>query len=172
MRQRGFSLIEVTIAAAIVITIAAVVLGVSSNARPYALRSAATQFDAALAYGRAIAASSGNGATLVFAPREAGGFSIAIYAGRPTAQGALHPSGIPPMVSDARVDVEGIGGPPFALFLSGAGNATLAASVLPTPAPGGSEPACPSSGTWKLTLAGGPAKSEVWLPCFAAVSGP
>lgn len=171
MRQRGFSLIEVIIVVAIVITVATFVLAASSGARPYAARSAATQFDAALAYGRALAATSGNGATLLFTPGRAG-FAISFYSGRPTAAGALRPAAAPPMAAQAEVHEASVGPPPFALFLNSAGHATLAAVAAGTPAPMSAEPPCPPGGSWTLTFADGRRQEERVLPCFAAISAP
>jgi prepilin-type N-terminal cleavage/methylation domain-containing protein len=150
MRQRGFTLLEMLVVVAIVITVATIFC-FRSGARPIAMRSALTEFDAALAYGKALAATSGNGATLAFAPTDSG-FRIDVYSGRPTAPGALHPAGIAPFVLDGGVGEATMGAPPFALFLNSAGHASMAAFSGPAPAPMSSEPACPSGGRWVLTF--------------------
>ena len=154
MRQRGFTLIEVLIVAAIVITVAAFALNMTNGTRPMAKRSALTQFDAALAYGKAIASTSGNGATLLITPRQPG-FAITIYSGRPTAVEALKPAGIAPMLSDAGIREENIGAPPFAIFLDSGGHAAVAAVGGGTPAPMPAQPACPPSGEWTLEFGTG-----------------
>ena len=159
MRQQGFTLVEVVLVAAIVM-VAAAVLGFAFGSRPLALRSSATQFDAALAYGKALAATGGNGATLVFEPA-ARGSTITLYQGRPTVAGALRPAAIPPFSLDADVREASLGSPPFALFLSGAGRASMAKiGAGATPAPLATEPACPATGAWNLLFRADGAKEE------------
>ncbi|HEY5257487.1 MAG TPA: type II secretion system protein [Candidatus Baltobacteraceae bacterium] len=83
--QRGFTLIEMVVVAAILALLATVAV-ISLAQRPGALESAVNGFDASLAAARAIAASSGNGATLVFAartPASLPGYTLTVYRGRP-----------------------------------------------------------------------------------------
>jgi prepilin-type N-terminal cleavage/methylation domain-containing protein len=174
VHQRGFTLIEVLIVAAIVITVAAMAFGMSNGARPIAMRSSATQFDAALAYGKALAATSGNGATLVIEPRESAGFAIDVYSGRPTVADALHPSGMATVAADGNIAESTLGAPPFAVFIDGAGHVSMAQAPLnATPAPMASEPACPASGQWMLTItdARTHAGDTRALPCTKAIGG-
>ena len=166
MRQRGFTLIELLIVAAIVITVAAFALSASNGLHPMAMRSALSQFDAALAYGKAVASTSGNGATLLVTLRESG-FAIAIYSGRPTAADALKPAGIAPLLADGSIREVTVGAPPFAIFLDAAGHAALAAFSGATPAPMPAQPACPASREWTLELASSNQASSTLraLPC-------
>ncbi|HKU68716.1 MAG TPA: hypothetical protein VJP85_13140, partial [Candidatus Baltobacteraceae bacterium] len=103
MRQRGTTLLEVLLTAAIAMLIAAAVFGFARGSRAFAMRSAISQFDAALAYAQALAANSGNGATLVFQPRAISGgavlpgFKLVVYSGRPTSAGALAQAAIAPV---------------------------------------------------------------------------
>jgi prepilin-type N-terminal cleavage/methylation domain-containing protein len=91
--QRGFTLIEMVVTVAIV-SVLLLAGGVwMMGAHPGALRNALDDFDAQLAAGKAIAAASGNGATLAFLPNPSCasqcGFALQVYAGRPTSPGAV-----------------------------------------------------------------------------------
>jgi prepilin-type N-terminal cleavage/methylation domain-containing protein len=154
VRERGFTLIELLVVAAIVITVAAFALSLSNGLHPMAMRSALSQFDAALAYGKAIASTSGNGATLLVTARQSG-FEISIYSGRPTAAGALKPAGIAPLLADGTMHEISVGPPPFAIFLDGAGHAALAPFSGATPAPMPAQPSCPASRDWTLEFTSG-----------------
>lgn len=121
---------------------------------PGALAQATSDYDAALASGRALAMTSTNGATLVFAPRAGqAGFELRAYAGRPTSAGAVQASTAMPVISDATVSEATLGAPPFAIFfaasghisgkdaypaIDGSGNASFAPIAI--------EPACPAGG--------------------------
>jgi prepilin-type N-terminal cleavage/methylation domain-containing protein len=174
VHQRGFTLIEVLIVAAIVITVAAMAFGMSNGARPIAMRSSVTQFDAALAYGKALAGTSGNGATLVVEPRVPEGFSIDVYSGRPTTTNTLHPSGMATVAAEGNIAESTLGAPPLAIFINGAGHVSMAEALANgTPAPMASEPACPASGQWVLTFSDGRGQTGDTraLPCTKAVGG-
>ena len=66
--QRGFTLVELVVAVGIV-ALLTVAVTMSLALRPGALRATAASFDASFGTARAIAATSGNGATIVVAPR-------------------------------------------------------------------------------------------------------
>ena len=87
-KEHGFTLIETVVAVGISVMLL-VAGGVwMLGMRPGALRNAADDFDANLVAARAIAAGSGNGATVVFLPRiGTPGFIMRVYSGRPTANG-------------------------------------------------------------------------------------
>lgn len=152
MRQRGFTLIEVVIVVAIVITIATFAFAAGPRRGSFGTRSALTQLDAALAYAKGLAATSGNGATLLFVPHIPG-VAIEVYGGRPDAPDALWSAGIAPFVLDVDVSESSIGSPPFALYLDSAGYAAAARFTGATPAPLAAEPACPPSGRWAIRVA-------------------
>lgn len=158
---------------AIVITVATIAFGMSPGARPLAMRSAVTQFDAALAYARAIAATSGNGATLVLTPRDPVGFTMSLYSGRPTAPNALQVAGMAPIATDAAVTEATLGQPPLALYVNGGGRVSIGrVDASATPAPLAAEPACPAAGEWVLTFTDGraPSASDVRrLECSRAL---
>jgi prepilin-type N-terminal cleavage/methylation domain-containing protein len=170
VRQKGFTVIEMLIVVAIVVTVATIAFGMSPGARPMAMRSAVTQFDAALAYAKAIAATSGNGATLLIVPSGPAGFTMSLLSGRPTAPQALQPAGIAPFTSDASISEATLGSPPFALYVNGAGRVSMAhAAVASTPAPAAAEPACPASGEWVLAFTDGRGTDTRRLACGKAL---
>ncbi len=178
MRQRGFTLVEVAVAAAILAVAAAAFCGLSQATRTFGARSAITQFDAALSYAQSLARSSGNGATLVFDKRTladgsaAPGFVLRIYAGRPTAAGALTSASVPPIDSVATVSEPVLGSVPFTLFLNGSGHASGMSGKIEAGTVLGADPGCPA-GEASITLAFSvPALTAArTLPCSQAVAG-
>jgi prepilin-type N-terminal cleavage/methylation domain-containing protein len=154
-REAGFTLLELVIA----VGIAAILLAAGGywmlSMRPAALRGALDDFDANLAAAKALAASSGNGATLVFAPQVGGalGFTLRVYSGRPTASGSVTASNTMAAISATSVSEAHFGKPPFAIFLNSAGYPTgsanypaLDAQENPTFPVIAQQPPCPSGG--------------------------
>lgn len=125
----------------------------SQGARSFGARSAADRFDAALAYARALAANSGNGATLVFDQRRSAdgsalpGFVLTIYSGRPTASGALSNAPAAPIESIADVREAKLGAVPFTIFLNSAGHASGTAGAVNVSTVIANDPGCPSGET-------------------------
>src|SRR5579885_1619356 len=131
MGQRGFTLVEVLVSAAIVSLLVAAGFGLSASVHPLGARSAAAQFDAALDYARALAAQNPNGATLTVSAGR-----IAVYSGRPTAAGALAPAPLAPLsTAGAQAAEVSLGSGPFALLVDGEGRVTGASFQGQTPAP-------------------------------------
>ncbi|MHB8148082.1 MAG: type II secretion system protein [Vulcanimicrobiaceae bacterium] len=164
--ERGFTLIEVLVAVGIMALLAAAGGVWMLATRPAALRAAVDGYDASMASALALAATGGNGATLVFRPRTDGrgsalaGFTLDVYGGRPTGAGAVSASGTMRVVSDASVVEKTLGTPPFALFLSTAGHPSGQAAYPPTGANGSpafpaiaQQPPCPAGG-FILTFTG------------------
>ena len=149
--QRGTTLIEVLLVTAIVVVVSAIAWGFTSGDRAFATQSAATIFDARLAHARAIAATSGGAATLVFTPASPG----------PGAVVSLAPEsdGVPPETLRADVSEASLGPPPFSLAIDAAGHATA------------SQP-CPPAGGYTLNFAAGAASESRFLPCPVVVAGP
>lgn len=176
MHERGTTLVEVLIAAAIVALIAAAFFMLSQGARAFGMRSAAEQFDAELSYAQALAAASGNGSTIVF-DRRLGpggsvlpGFILTVYSGRPTAAGAMRKAPTAPMQSAGDVSEAGLGEVPFTIFLNGAGHASgmagVAGAVL------ASDPGCPPGESRVVLTFSDPQSSYTrTIPCNAAVAG-
>lgn len=183
-REGGFTLLEITIA----VGIFAVLLAASAWSfalYPNALAAATDDLDASLAAARAIAVSSGNGATLVFTPRLDGngrsirGFALRVYRGRPNAAAAVSATSAMPLLADATVRERTLGTPPFALFIDSAGNASGAAHYPSLDGSGDAtfaviaqEPPCPAGGfTLTLTNPQGTASTTRALPCRPSASG-
>ena len=163
MRERGVSLVEVLIAAAIVAIMAAAVLNMTAASHPLGTRSAISQFDTALAYARSVAATSGNGATIVLTQS-----MITVYSGRPTASAAMQPAPIAPLpIGGATIKEATLGNARLALFINSAGHVTMASFAGATPAPLASEPACPGSLRWVLTIADSQSTVTRTFPCDA-----
>jgi len=175
MGQRGYTLVEL----AIVVAIASMVL-LSGGAlwmgrRADALGTSVQLFDGVLHHAQALAAASGNGATIVVAPR-ADGATLYVYAGRPNVPGSMAEQG-PPVDIEAGVREPVLGSPPFSVFLNSAGHATgLAAypdysSGSAVFAPVAAEPACPGSGGYTLVFSSGGASESRSLACSVSAPG-
>jgi prepilin-type N-terminal cleavage/methylation domain-containing protein len=183
--ERGFTLVESVVTIAVVAMLLAAggvwLLGM----HPGALTQAASDYDAAIASARGVAETSGNGASLVFAPRPGGvpGFTLRAYSGRPVSAGAVQPTTAMPVVSDATIAEATLGKPPFAIFIGASGHVSGEASYPAIDANGNAtfaaiavEPACPANG-FVLTFTGPQgATATRTLPCTpsaaAAPGGP
>jgi prepilin-type N-terminal cleavage/methylation domain-containing protein len=142
MSERGFTLLEVVIVAAIGTMLLFAAIGMAEGSHPYAMRSSATLFDAAVAQARALAASSGNGSTIVLAPA-ASGTVLTVYSGRPNG-GAFAAASLPPPVLGAKVSEAALGGPPFTVFFDSAGHASGMAGAPTSGSTLSADPGCPS----------------------------
>lgn len=122
--ERGFTLIEMVVTVAIMAMLATGALWLFGM-HPVALRTAVDGFDQRYGEARALATKTGNGATIVFAPRanNAPGFVLSVYAGRPkdaASVSAMRLDDLAAVTSDASISGP-FGSPPFAIFLSSAG---------------------------------------------------
>ncbi len=181
--QRGFTLVETVVAVAIVALLTFGIVTLSLALRPAALRATIGSFDASFAAARAIAATSGNGATIVVLPRSDAsgsrlpGFTLRLYRGRPTAANGVTLADAPAVIADADVREATLGTPPFAIFLSTAGNASgqaaypaIASDGTPRFATIAKQPACPAGGL-VLTFSSVHASQTRVLPCGARAFG-
>lgn len=144
--QRGMTLLELVVAVAIAVLAAVAFVALNQGERPYAAQSSVQQFDAALAYADSLAATSGNGATIVFSP-SADGFVLTVYSGRPTSATALSEAHLAPLHAIGTVSEAKLGDAPFSIFLNGAGHASASSTAA---APGSiiaSDPGCPAGET-------------------------
>ncbi len=177
MRQRGFTLIEVLIVAAIVITVA-VFVAAAQIARPFGMRSAVSQFDAAVAYARSLAAGSGNGATIVFTARTDGqgaalpGFIAQVYSGRPNSLGPVAKVSNGTFSSSGDITESTLGKPPFSLFFNGAGHASGITGAVTTSTDVNAEPPCPSGRGMSFRFTDPRATDTRTLACTEPVAGP
>jgi len=182
--ERGFTLVELLVAVGIVAVLSVGIITLALAQRPGALAAATQEFDASLAAARAVAATSGNGATIVVAPRtvQAGqkplpGFVLTVYRGRPTAANAVTATTVMPLVSDVAIQEATLGAPPFTIFLSSAGHASGIASYpsfdargKPGFSPVAQQPSCPK-GSLTLTFTSTNATQMRMLPCRTLVLG-
>ena len=154
-REAGFTLLEMVVAVGIAVILLAAGGFWMLSMRPAALRGALDDFDSNLASAKALAASSGNGATLVFAPQTGGapGFTLRVYSGRPNASNAVTATNTMAAISATSVSEAHFGNPPFAIFLNSAGYPTgtdnypsLDAQGNPTFNVIAQQPPCPSGG--------------------------
>lgn len=171
--QRGFTLVELAIVAGIVAMLALGAAFALGN-KPYALRSSVTLLNSTLAQARAIAESSGNGATLTAVPR-GGGTVLYLYRGRPNDPANMLQAG-PPIEVQAALSETNLGAAPFSLFMDGGGHVTglggypaiqngepAAFTSLATPPP------CPSPGLI-ISVAAGATSEPVTLACAGSSS--
>ena len=179
-RQSGFTLAETAVALAILAMLAAGAVWMLGT-HPGAVVRATDDFDAALASARAIATTSGNGATLAFLPRgdpphALAGFTLRVFRGRPTATGDVRPATAMPVVSDAGISEKTLGTPPFALFFGASGDVS-GASDYPQIGTRGElrfetiaiEPPCPQGG-FVLSFAGAQKTVTRQLPCASSIA--
>jgi prepilin-type N-terminal cleavage/methylation domain-containing protein len=162
-RQRGYTILEVTVAVAIFALLLGSLAAVGQSRKAFAAAQSAREFDALLAQARALASSSGNGATLVFAPDSASGTGalVTLYSGRPNRPGAVPILAAPPQSLAGAVTEATAGSPPFSVFVDGAGALTVR-RAYPAFAGGApqftdlsAQPACPPGGlAFSFTAAG------------------
>src|SRR5581483_11760155 len=181
--EHGFTLIELLVAVSILAILSVGIITLALAKRPGALTAATQEFDASFAAARAIAATSGNGATIVVAPRtvqggqQLQGFTLTVYRGRPTAANAVTATTVMPIVSDATIREATLGAPPFTIFLSSAGHASGVASYPSFSAQGDpvfslitQQPSCPN-GSLRLTFSSTNATQTRTLSCRTLVFG-
>ena len=153
------------------------------GSHPGELIQTAADYDAALAGARALAFTSGNGVTLVFAPRSARrsglrGFTLRVYSGRPSPGGAVLPTAVMPLTASIAVKERTLGVPPFSIFIGASGHLSGAAHYPSFDARGRArfaviarEPDCPRHG-FLLTFVAAPGRTQTRaLPCAVLPSG-
>ena len=142
-RERGATLLETLVALAIA-GFALLAVAALRGAHPPQARAAALALQGALAETRNLAAANADatsgtptGATLSVVPRASGGTQVTVYASRPIAGAPpLHGDpGFPPIVLPASVTIPGltVAGQPFAIVVSSAGYASIAAGFAYDP---------------------------------------
>ena len=179
-RELGFTLVEIVIAVGITLILAAAGGFWLLSMQPGALRAAVNDVDANFAAAQSIAESSGNGATLVFAPQpnHAPGFTLRVYSGRPNAPGAVTPANVMVVSSATTISEAHFGKPPFTMFLNSAGYATgtsayptLDAQEHPTFTVIAQQPPCPAGGIVLTFTSPQGATATRSYPCNTMVAG-
>jgi len=151
---------------------AAIALGLAQGTRPFGMRSATAEFDAAVAYARTLAGSSGNGATLVFTTARTRGFVMRLYSGRPVSAGAMTPAAMPPMSASGDIAEATLGPAPFSLFFDSSGHVTGVAGAVTPSSQIGFEPPCPGGGqAMAFTFGPGRAVENRTLACRQEAAG-
>jgi prepilin-type N-terminal cleavage/methylation domain-containing protein len=157
--QRGFTLIEVlfTIAIVTIVALGASTLLASSN--PFLTRGTSLAFDALLGNARAVAATSGNGATITVV-NDASGFTATLYPGRPNTAGLG--TAVQTLHENASLMSAFTNATSFAFFLNSAGTGTASTWTL-TSGTLATEPPCP--GALNLTITSGGHAVNATLAC-------
>ncbi len=179
-QQSGFTLAETVVTLGLLALFAGGVVWMLGS-HPGSLARATADFDAALTSARAIAATSGNGATVVFLPRgnpshALAGFTLRVFSGRPTAASEVRADTVMPVTSDAGVSETTLGSPPFSLFFGASGDVSGASRYPQTDAHGdvrfpaiAIEPPCPRAG-FVLTFVSAQHTVTRRLPCASPVA--
>ncbi|MBV8602350.1 MAG: hypothetical protein JO359_12365 [Candidatus Eremiobacteraeota bacterium] len=139
--EAGTSLVETLIAVAALVVLLALSANFFLGRKAYALRAAVSAFGSLVDEARAVARTSGSGASLVVVPSDAGGFRARIYPYRPL-EGAQPEAPVRAVDAPVALTAPGLASvPPFALFISSSGTVSGAAW---TPDAGtlAEEPAC------------------------------
>ncbi|MBV9439480.1 MAG: prepilin-type N-terminal cleavage/methylation domain-containing protein [Candidatus Eremiobacteraeota bacterium] len=164
-RSRGFTLMEVLVAAGILALVAAGAAGVAMSARATALQIAVLQFDALLDAALTTAHELDGGVTIaVTSDRFGDGFVARAYRNRP-GSGRLVATTIP--AAEGRASLEetaALGPPPFALVFHGSG---LVAGIRGDVVAAGTvdESPCPAQGAYHLVFAFGGARVDRYVAC-------
>ena len=139
--ERGFTLPDLLLATALLASLA-LALGASSlSSRPGAVAATAAALPALVARARSLAETSGDGATLAFAPN-ATGFRATLYPHRPLAGSAFSPYDFERIEGfAASYGSSAAGAGAFAIFISPAGTASWS-TWTPSSGTLGAEPPC------------------------------
>jgi prepilin-type N-terminal cleavage/methylation domain-containing protein len=171
--QAGFTLVEIVVVVAIVVTTALAGIAISLGSRSFAVATAASEFDHIIDSARTIARET-QGATLVFTPDVFGdGTEVRVLT--PGPNGTLSPTTVPTLHTRATIDEsESLGKAPFAFVV----HATGALGGRPGYRTGNPntipEVGCPASGRFHFTIHTAGATAERTLPCriTLAATGP
>lgn len=171
--EAGFTLVEIVVVVAIVVTTALAGVAISLGSRSFAVATAASEFDHLLDSARTIARET-QGATLVFAP-DVFGDGTEIHVLAPGPNGTLSPTKLPPFHTRAAIEEsESLGKAPFAFVV----HATGALAGRPGYRTGNPnaipEVGCPARGWFHFLIHAAGATAERTLPCriTLAATGP
>jgi type II secretory pathway pseudopilin PulG len=162
--EAGFTLVEIVVVVAIVVTTALAGVAISLGSRSFAVATAASEFDHMIDSARTIARET-QGATLLFAP-DVFGDGTEVRVVTPGPNGTLSPTAMPVFHTRAAIEEsESLGKAPFAFVLhaSGAlggrpGYRTGNPNTIP-------EVGCPARGSFHFLIHTAGATAERTLPC-------
>ena len=163
--ERASTLLETILVTALLALLATALAAFFVGRKPYALRAAARSLGALVDEARAIALTSGSGATIAVETQPAGGFIARLYPYRPLPQLPITATAEPVRTLTGSVALGLIGiaaAPPFALFVSSSG--TVSAATW-TPASGTLAQEPPCSGALTLRLDDGWFSESHAIPC-------
>ncbi|HTD36111.1 MAG TPA: hypothetical protein VK669_01260 [Candidatus Limnocylindrales bacterium] len=171
--EAGFTLVEIVVVVAIVVTTVLAGVAISLGSRSFAVATAASEFDHLLDSARTVARET-QGATLVFSPDVFGdGTEVRVLA--PGPNGTLSPTKLPPFHTRAAIEEsESLGKAPFAFVV----HATGALGGRPGYRTGNPatipEVGCPARGWFHFLIHAAGATAERTLPCriTLAATGP
>lgn len=124
--ERGMTLLETLIVTGIIVVLLGSLAAFSLGRRAYTLRAAVATVQALIDETRAVAATSGSGATLAFAPATGGGFTATIYPFRPLPGADLTAAPVRATNGAAGITAAGLATTSFAIFISSSATASAA----------------------------------------------
>ncbi len=162
--RRGFTLIELTIAVAIVAMTVAAGVGLSLSSRSLAVTTAATEFDQLLDGARTIARETG-GATIVFSPDAFGDGTQAQVMTSGTG-GTLVATTMPVVRTRAAIaEAQVLGALPFAFVVHASGLLGGKPGFRAGDSTGTPEVGCPASGAFHFTISASGETADRFVPC-------
>lgn len=152
-------LIETIVCVAIVVILTAALGGYALGRKAYAIRAAVQSFAAFLDDARAVAQTSGAGATIAIASDTNGGFTATLYPYRPMEGADLSSAAVRTLKGNVALT-------PIAIFIASSGTASATSWTVNAGALS-SEPACDT--TIGLTFSDGIMSESHTIPCGLAV---
>jgi prepilin-type N-terminal cleavage/methylation domain-containing protein len=170
--DRGFTLIEIVIAVAIIATVAAAGVAVSLGARSFAVSTASAEFDHLLDSARTIARET-QGATLVFAADAYGdGTEIRVLTAGPN--DSLVATTMPVVHTRAAIEEAALGKTPFAFVVHASGALGGRPGYKLGDSTASGEVGCPAAGAFHFVIRAAGARADRVIPCRInlAATGP
>jgi prepilin-type N-terminal cleavage/methylation domain-containing protein len=171
--DRGFTLIEIAVAVAIVATTVAAGVGISLASRSFVVSAAAAEFDHLLDSARTIARET-QGATIVFAPDAYGdGTEVRVLAPGPNS--TLVATSMPVLHTHAVIEEQqSLGKAPFALVVHASGALGGRPGFRLGDSTASGEVGCPASGSFHFAIHTAGTTADRFIPCriTLAATGP
>jgi type II secretory pathway pseudopilin PulG len=162
--EAGFTLVEIVVVVAIVVTTALAGVAISLGSRSFAVATAASEFDHIVDSARTIARET-QGATLLFAP-DVFGDGTEVRVVTPGPNGALSPTTVPTLHTRAAIEEsESLGKAPFAFVVHATGALGGRPGYRTGPPNTIPEVGCPPSGWFHFLIHAAGATAERTLPC-------